>query len=244
MRAHARDREAAARIGAFQIIAAAAPFRVGHDCLPADLVERNVLRRMAGGAGNRQRREHAGRIARRPLQHLHAAHRSARHREQRFDAEMIEQHGLRAHHVADGDDGKFQAPRLAGRRVNRGRAGGAHAGAHHVRADHEIALGVDRLAGTDHGFPPARFLGDRMQAGHVLVAGERVAHQHGIGALGIERAVGLVGDLEGCELDAGIELERLVGPEAHHKRLMRMVRFARSVRRFTRAAQIGLDHVA
>ena len=57
------------------------------------------------------------------------------------------------------------------------------------------------------------FCGDRMQVGHVLVAGERMADQHGIGALGIERAVGLVGDLERRELDAGIELERLVGPE-------------------------------
>ena len=183
MRAHARDREAAARIGAFQKIAAAAPFRIGHDRLAADLVERDVLRRMAGGAGDRQRREHALRIARRPLQHLHAAHRAAGDREQRVDAEMIEQHGLRAHHVADGDDGKFEAPGLAGLRIGRGRAGRAHAGADHVRADHEIALGVDRLAGADHGLPPAGFAGDRMHARHVLVAGERMADQHRIGAL-------------------------------------------------------------
>ena len=78
----------------------------------------------------------------------------------------------------------------------------------------------------------------------MLVAGERVADQHRIGALGIERAVSLVGDLEGAELYAGIELERLVGPEAHDKRLVRMVRLARSLRRFSRARQIGLDHVA
>ena len=30
--------------------------------------------------------------------------------------EVVEQHGLRPHHVADGDDRKFQAPRLAGLR--------------------------------------------------------------------------------------------------------------------------------
>ena len=140
---------------------------------------------------------------------------------------MIEQHGLRAHHVADGDDREIEAPGLAGRRIGRGRAGGAHAAADHVRADHEIALGVDRLAGPDHGLPPAALAGDRMLARHVLVAGERVADQHRIGALGIERAVGLVGDLERRELDAGVELERLVGAEIGDGRVARSVRLAR-----------------
>ena len=78
----------------------------------------------------------------------------------------------------------------------------------------------------------------------MLVAGKRMADQHGIGALGIERAVGLVGDLEWREFDAGIELERLVGPEVDDKRIVRMVRLARRGRRFTRAAQTGLDQLA
>ena len=141
-------------------------------------------------------RKHALRIARGPLQHLHAAHRAAGDREQRVDAEMVEQHRLRAHHVADGDDGKFEAPGLAGPGIGRGRAGRAHAAAEHVRADDEIAVGVDRLAGADHGLPPAGLAGDRMHVGDMLVAGERVADQDGVAALGVERAVGLVGDLE------------------------------------------------
>ena len=116
VRAHARDGEPAARIAALHQIAPAAPFRIGHDRLAADLVEGDVLRRMARGAGNRQRSKDALRIGRGPLQHLHAAHRAAGHREQRVDAEMVEQHGLRPHHVAHGDHGKFEAPRLAGRR--------------------------------------------------------------------------------------------------------------------------------
>ena len=111
MRAHARDREPAARIGAFDQIAAAAPFRIRHHRLTADFVEGDVLRRMARRAGDRQRAEHALRKALRPLQHLHAAHRTAGDREQRVDAEMIEQHRLRAHHVADGDDREFEGRR-------------------------------------------------------------------------------------------------------------------------------------
>ena len=49
-----------------------------------------------------------------------------------------------------------------------------------------------------------------MHAGDVLVAGERMADQHRVAARRVERAVGLVGDLERAQLDAGIELERLV----------------------------------
>ena len=79
--------------------------------------------------------------------------------------------------------GKFEAVGLAGLRIDRGRAGRAHAAADHVRADDEIALGVDRLAGADHGLPPAGLAGHRMHAGDVLVAGQRVADQHRIAAL-------------------------------------------------------------
>src|SRR5664280_1883747 len=71
MRAHARHGEATTRKSNFQIIAAAAPVLVGGEAIMADLVERDVLRRMAGGAGNRQRRENTLRIGSGPLQHLH-----------------------------------------------------------------------------------------------------------------------------------------------------------------------------
>jgi hypothetical protein len=57
------------------------------------------------------------------LQHLHAAHGTAEDGKQAVDAEPVEEHGLRAHHVADGDDRKFQAPRLAGLRIGRRGAG-------------------------------------------------------------------------------------------------------------------------
>ena len=56
-------------------------------------------------------------IARRPFQHLHAAHRAADHAEQVGDAEMVEQGRLGAHHVGDRHHRKAQVPRLAGRRI-------------------------------------------------------------------------------------------------------------------------------
>ena len=73
----------------------------------------------------------------------------------------------------------------------------------------------------------------------VLIAGQRMADQHRIAARGIERAVGLIGDLERREIDAGIEPQRLVGAETHDRR-MRIIRFAHAVGRIKRGA--GLDH--
>jgi hypothetical protein len=49
--------------------------------------------------------------------------------------------------------------------------------------------------------------------GDVLVAGERVADQHRIAARGVERAIGLIGNLERRQIDAGVEPQRLVEPE-------------------------------
>ena len=228
MRGHPRDAEAAMRMGALLEIAAAVPVRIGHHGLPAEFVERDVLRRMPRAAGDRQRREHALRIGRGPLQRLHAAHRAADHAEQRVDAEAIDQHGLRAHHVGNGDDRKIQSPQFAGGGIGRGRPGRAHAAADHVRADDEVSVGVERTAGTDHGFPPAGLAGHRMHVGDMLIAGQRMADQNGVGAVGIEFAIGLVGDLERREIDAAIELQRLVGAERRHQRT-RMVRLVRAL---------------
>ena len=130
----------------------------------------------------------------------------------------VEQHGLRAHHVGNGDDRKIQSPHLAGGGIGRGRPGRAHAAADHVRADDEVAVGVERPAGTDHGFPPAGLAGHRVHIVDVLVAGQRVADQDGVGAIGVEFAIGLVGDLERREIDAAIELQRLIDAELRHLR--------------------------
>ena len=171
----------------------------------------------ARAGGDRQRREDALGIARRPLQHLHAAERAAGDREQRLDAELVEQHRLGAHHVAHGDHRQVEAVDAVGRRVGRGRAGGAHAAADDVGADDEIAVGVDGAAGTDHQAPPAGLAGHRVDAGDVLVAGQCVADEDGVGALAVELAIGLVGDLQVGEVAAGIERERLVVAEAGDK---------------------------
>ena len=126
---------------------------------------------------------------------------------------MIEQRCLRAHHVGDGDHREAQVPRLAGRRIARQRTGGAHAAAQHVGADQEVARGIEHLARPDHALPPALLAGHRMLLDDELIAGQRVADQDGVGLVGVQRAVGLVGHAIGAEIDAAVELERPLGAQ-------------------------------
>ena len=80
-----------------------------------------------------------------------------------------------------------------------------------------------------------------MEVGNVLIAGKGVTDQNGVAVLGIERAVGLVGDLERSQIDAGIERQRLVRAETDDER-MGIVGLAQAVDVIKCDAEIGLDH--
>ncbi len=209
MGGHARDAEALDRAHAYFEVTPAAPVRIGHDRLAPDLVEGDILRGMARGGGDRHGREHPLGINGGPLQHLHAAHRAACHAEKRVDAQTVDQHGLGADHVGDGDHGEIEAIGAAGRRVERGRSGGAHAAAEHIRADDEIFVGVEGFSRADQRRPPAGLAGQRMNVGDMLVAGQRMAEQDRVGLVGVQLAIGLVGDGEGLKRRAGTHGERL-----------------------------------
>ena len=105
--------------------------------------------------------------------------------------------------------GKSTPQGAAGGRIGRGRAGRAHAAADHVRADHEETVGVDRLARPDHGVPPAGPSGDRMNGRDMLVAGQGMADENGVG-LGVVQAAD-----RRCRRRAGARaLRRCRAPEA------------------------------
>jgi hypothetical protein len=79
-----------------------------------------------------------------------------------------------------------------------------------------------------------------MHIGDMLIAGQRMADQNGIGAVGVEFAVGLVGNLEWGEIDASIQRQWLVRAEQRHLRT-RMVRFLRALLGMDRRTWHRLD---
>jgi len=146
-----------------------------------------------------------------PLQHLHPAHRAAGGAQQPFDAQMVEQVGLRSHHVADGDDGEAKAIGRAAGRVDAGRAAAAVATAQYVATDDVVAVGVERLAGADAVVPPAGVgVVGGVAAGGVGAAAEGVEDEDGVAAVSVQTAVGLVGQRHRPQRRAALQLERFV----------------------------------
>ena len=195
MRRHARHGEARRRrfVGN---ICSARPYRISHDCLPANFVKRDILRAVAGRGGNCHNLLHPRRMVHRPGQRLHAAHRTTNHRRQRTDAEMIKQPRLRFHHVGDGDHREIHRERLARARIDARRPGAAHAAAQHIGADHEPMFGIDRLARPHQPRPPTGLARNGVGAGQILITCQRVAHQNRVSAIGVQLAIGFIGDGE------------------------------------------------
>ncbi|MCY1370744.1 hypothetical protein D9M69_578490 [compost metagenome] len=89
------------------------------------------------------------------------------------------------------------------------RAGRAEAGAEVVDADHEEAVGVQRLARAHHVVPPALGAGLALVHARDVVRGvERMAHQHRVAALGVEGAVGFVGERVAADRGAAAQGQR------------------------------------
>lgn len=151
---------------------------------------------------------HALRVHQAPRQGLHAAEAAAHYRRELADAEAVGHARLGVDPVFHRDHREARAVGLAGLRMRAHRAGRAEARAEVVDADDEEAVGVDRLARPDHVVPPAD-LALGMHARHVVRGVERVADEHGVGALGIERAVGLDHQVVADELRAVAQRQRL-----------------------------------
>ena len=180
------------------------------------------------GAGDRHDGVDLIRKLDRPLQRLHATERATRHRGEPVDAEHVQERTLHTDHVGDRDDRKIRPVWLAGRRVDRRRAGGAAATAEQIRGDDEEPIGVERLAGSDHPVPPAETLAGRTvaifgretvagagrrrclrEARRMRVAAQRVADQDDVVTLRRQGAVGLVRDANRMQFATAIEPDRL-----------------------------------
>ena len=98
------------------VVVAVVPGGIGVDGLAAHLAERDEHGTVLCSGGQRNRRPDSLRMIRRPFQHLHTAHGTAGDRQQSFDAEVIDELDLGAHHIADGHHREVQPVALAGRR--------------------------------------------------------------------------------------------------------------------------------
>ena len=105
---------------------------------------------------------------------------------------------------------------IPARAVGRGRAGAgrAVAGTDGIRADDEVAVGVDRRARADERLPPASAIaGDVRVTGCVRVAGQGVEDEDDVVTGGIESPPRLVGECRHRAIGvAAVSDERLVKP--------------------------------
>ena len=164
-----------------EVIGAFVPFRIGHDGLPSHLVKGNGQSRVSSGRGKRNSGPHLFRVAYTPLQNLHASNGSSDNSQNIFDSQMIHQSFLGFNHVSDRNYRKLKTVGQNGLRVYGAGAGGSHAAADNVGANHEIFIGINAFAGTDHVVPPTGFLVVRfIVTGHMGVTGQGVQNKNDI----------------------------------------------------------------
>ena len=151
----AGERHTGRGAGVRVVVVAVVKARIEADRLCLQPAERDLL-----GARGRAGRDHdrpfepVGKVHG-PLQGAHAAHRAADDRVPGLDAEFDGEGALDGDLVLHGDDRKT-GPVGASVPSPRARPGRALAATEHVRADDEVAVGVDRRPRADDRAPPSR----------------------------------------------------------------------------------------
>ena len=173
---HASHRQPSCRRLAVVVITFV-PIRVGDNGLPSDFIEGDLLRAVPRRGGDRDGSRHRIGVRHSPFQRLHPAHGSTRDGEQPRNPQMIDEHLLQPNHVPRRDYGKLQRVRTARSRIDRGGTRRAAASAQDVRAQHEVFVGVEGLAGTDHVVPPSGLAALMANTGGVRIAGKGVTNE-------------------------------------------------------------------
>jgi hypothetical protein len=139
--------------GHIVVVVTAVKVRIDFDGANLERAKGNLIGGRGGADGQHYRAIDPRGIANRPFEHAHAAHGTADHAGPDFDLQVIGEGHFYADLVSNGDDGE---PRAEGQcvRGQRGRTGCALAGAQHVRAHHEVLVGVDGQSRTDDALPP------------------------------------------------------------------------------------------
>ena len=208
---HARQTQAALWYHAVFDVMTLMEIWIGTNGLTRDFVEGDVLRRQARRGRNHQRMPHTLGKVDAPLHNLHRAQTATHGGRPLRDAQRIGEPRLAGYPVAHRNDGKIRTVTFVGMRLDRQRPARAAAAAEIVRAHHEEAIGIDRLAGTDAVVPPAGFrVLFLMVAGRVGVTRQGVANQYRVVACRVQLAIGLITKVVRRQGDATIERQRLI----------------------------------
>jgi hypothetical protein len=208
---HSRDAQATARLRAKLVEIAAVEIGIGQYRLARHFVERDVLGGEIGRCRDHESVANTRWKTRRPCERLHAAQAAAHDRSPLLDAETIGESRLCVDPILDGHEREIRTVRLTCRRIDRLRAGRSEATAEIVDADDEEAVGIERLARTDHVVPPTdvcRIVG--VVARDVMRRVQRMAYQHRIAALVVQRPIGFVRKIVLSERAAAGERQRRV----------------------------------
>ena len=128
-----------------------------------------------------------------PAHDLHATQAATNNGCPLFNSQMICQSCLTVYPVTHGDNWKVGPVRFSGCRVGGFRTGTSGTATQIIQADNKKPVGINRLAGTDTGFPPAGlfiFIIRIMIAGCMMVATESMTNQDGIGLIVIQLTIG------------------------------------------------------
>ncbi|MND96323.1 hypothetical protein D3C80_886090 [compost metagenome] len=210
---------------------------VGENGLAGHFIEGNVLRRKLGCRGDIQAVTHAIRVGDGPLQCLHAAQAATDDSSPLADSQAVGQARLAVYPVFHGQYREVGAIGLAGDGIEAAGAGTAVATAEVVQADHEEAIGIDGLAWANAAVPPARLaVVGAVVARRMMVAGQRMADQHGVAGRAVEGAIGFVdqfiagqratasqrqGLVELCQLRC-YQTDRIFGKDSGHRPCSRL----------------------
>src|SRR5579863_3420659 len=116
---------------------------------------------------------------------------------------MLDKPALGIYHIADSHKRKTHPIRPPALRINRRWAAAAVAAAQDVRADHEVARGVEEAPWADQGIPPCHpGIIRAFSIMSVRASGKRVGDQHSIIRCRVERSPRLIGQCYGAELTA------------------------------------------